>query len=73
MVGMELIIINIKKLKIMKLQELTTDELMNIEGGGFGNFIYDFLYFVTRGIHNAVEMSDALKQNPNYGNAMVYK
>jgi len=70
---MELIIINIKKLKIMKLQELTTDELMNIEGGGLGNLIYDIFYVTTRAIHNAVEMADALRNNPNHGNAMVYK
>jgi bacteriocin-like protein len=57
----------------MKLQELTTDELMNIEGGGLGNFFYDFFYYATSGIHNAGEMADALRNNPNHGNAMVYK
>lgn len=59
----------------MKLQELTTDELMNIEGGreGLGNFIYDAFYATFRTIRNAKDLADALKKNPSHGNAMIYK
>jgi|LakMenE18May11ns_1017448.scaffolds.fasta_scaffold9944874_4 bacteriocin-like protein len=57
----------------MKLQELTTDELMNIEGGGSGNFIYDFFYTVVRTIRVGHEVAGSLRSNPNHGNAMVYK
>lgn len=57
----------------MELQELTTDELLNIDGGDFGNFLYDVLYTVFRTARSAYEISNSLKDNPNYGNAMVYK
>jgi bacteriocin-like protein len=57
----------------MKLQELTTDELMNIEGGGLGNFIYDVFYAGTRALRFAANLSNSLDGDPNYGNPMVYK
>jgi len=59
----------------MKLQELTTDELMNIEGGkeGSGHFIYDALFAALRTIRNAKDLADSLKKNPSHGNAMIYK
>lgn len=57
----------------MKLQELTTEELMNIEGGGLGNFIYDVLYATTRTLRFASDLSDSLNSNPNFGNPMAYK
>ncbi|MDP3469487.1 MAG: bacteriocin [Daejeonella sp.] len=57
----------------MKLQELTTDELMNIEGGGLGNLIYDMCYVTSRAFRFALDLSDSLSGNPNYGNPMVYK
>lgn len=57
----------------MKLQELTTEELMNIEGGGLGNFIYDVFYATTRALRFASDLSDSLNGNPNFGNPMAYK
>lgn len=57
----------------MELQELTTDELMNIEGGDLRNFFYDAFYVAFRTIRLAGEMSNSLNSNPNFGNAMVYK
>ena len=57
----------------MKLQELTTDELMNIEGGGPGSFIYDVCYATLRTFRFAADLSNSLNANPNFGNAMVYK
>jgi bacteriocin-like protein len=57
----------------MKIEELTTDELMNIEGGGLGNLIYDILYAIGRTGRAGYESADSLRSNPNYGNAMVYK
>ncbi len=57
----------------MKLQELTTDELMTIDGGGLGNFIYDVFYATTRALRFASDLSDSLNSNPNFGNPMVYK
>jgi hypothetical protein len=72
MVGMELITINIKT-KIMKLEELTTDELMTIDGGGLGNLFYDVLYVTIRTLRFASDLSDSLKDNPNYANPIVYK
>jgi bacteriocin-like protein len=57
----------------MKLQELTTDELMNIEGGGLGNFIYDVFYCLGRIGHAGYDIASSLRSNPNHGNAMVYK
>ena len=57
----------------MELQELTTDELMNIEGGGIGNLIYDVFYAGFRAARFAYDLSNSLKDNPNFGNAMVYK
>jgi|GEM_PF-3050704 len=57
----------------MKLEELTTDELMNIDGGGLGNFFYDVVYATVRTFRFASDLSDSLKDNPNYGNPMVYK
>jgi bacteriocin-like protein len=72
MVGMELITINIKS-KIMKLEELTTDELMNIEGGGLGNLFYDVCYATFRTFRFASDLSNSLQGNSNYGNPMIYK
>ena len=57
----------------MKIEELTTDELMNIEGGGLGNLIYDICYITVRSLRCGYEISNSLKSNPNYGNAMIYK
>lgn len=57
----------------MKLQELTTDELMNIEGGGLGNFFYDVCYATAMAFRFASDLSDSLNGNPNFGNAMAYK
>ena len=57
----------------MKLQELTTDELMNIDGGGLGNFFYDVIYAISRSVRFASDLSDSLKGDPNFGNPMVYK
>jgi bacteriocin-like protein len=57
----------------MKLQELTIEELMNIEGGGLGNFIYDVFYATTRAFRFASDLSDSLNGNPNFGNPMAYK
>jgi bacteriocin-like protein len=57
----------------MKFEELTTDELMNIEGGGLGNLIYDIIYAACRSARCGYEIANSLKSNPNYGNAMVYK
>lgn len=57
----------------MKLQELTTDELMNIEGGGLGNFIYDVFYGAASAFRFASDLSNSLKGDPNFGNPMVYK
>jgi bacteriocin-like protein len=57
----------------MKLQELTTDELMNIEGGGLGNFIYDVFYVMMRSTRIGHEIAASLRSNPHHGNAMVYK
>lgn len=57
----------------MKLQELTTEEMMNIEGGGLGNFIYDVFYATTRVLRFGSDLSDSLNGNPNFGNPMVYK
>ena len=70
MVGMGFILITIKNKIIMKLQELTTEELINIEGGGL---LYDFFYAVGTIIRGAANLSEALSDNPNYGNAMLYK
>ncbi|OZA24257.1 MAG: hypothetical protein B7X86_09220 [Sphingobacteriales bacterium 17-39-43] len=70
---MGLITINFKKHLIMKLQELTTDELMTIDGGGLGNFIYDVFYATTRALRFASDLSDSLNGNPNFGNPSVYK
>ena len=57
----------------MKLQELTTEELMNIEGGGLGNLFYDILYALARTARGGYEISNSLSNNSNYGDAMVYK
>lgn len=57
----------------MKLQELTTEELVKIEGGGLGNFIYDALYGAFRVLRFASDGSDSLRSNPSYGNPMLYK
>lgn len=57
----------------MELQELTTDELMNIEGGGLGNFLYDLLYAGFRTARFAHNLSISLKDNPSFGDATVYK
>jgi bacteriocin-like protein len=57
----------------MKLQELTTEELINIEGGGLGNFIYDIMYATLRTVRFASDLSDSLKDNPNFGNPGIYK
>lgn len=73
MVGMGLIIINIENQLIMKLQELTTEELMNIEGGGLGNFFYDVFYAATSTVRFAADLSNSLKSDPDFGNPMVYK
>jgi hypothetical protein len=72
MVGKGITIINIKK-NNMKLQELTTEELINIEGGGLGNLFYDVLYATARTVRFASDLSDSLKDNPNFGNPNVYK
>lgn len=57
----------------MELQELTTDELMNIEGGGLGNLFYDVFYVISRTVHIASDIAESLRNNPNHGNAFVYK
>jgi len=57
----------------MKLEELTSEELMNIDGGGLGNLIYDIFYLFTRTTRVGYEIADSLRSNPNHGNAMVYK
>jgi bacteriocin-like protein len=57
----------------MKLQELTTEELMAIEGGGLGNLIYDVIYGVGRAFRFVYDSSESLNGNPNFGNATVYK
>lgn len=57
----------------MKIQELTTEELMNIDGGGYVSIFYNFFYTAMRTIIVANEISDSLRDNPNYANAMVYK
>ncbi len=57
----------------MKLEELTTDELMTIDGGGLGNLFYDVLYVTIRTLRFASDLSDSLKDNPNYANPIVYK
>lgn len=57
----------------MKLQELTTEELLNIDGGGVGTFLYDFLYVTLRGVRFGSDLSDSLGGNSNFGNPSVYK
>ena len=57
----------------MKLQELTTDELMNVEGGGLGNLFYDLFYAASSTVRFASNLSNSLQGDPNYGNPMVYK
>lgn len=52
------------------LTELTENELLNIEGGGFWG---DLAYAVAYTIHAASEISNSLSSNPSYGNANVYK
>lgn len=54
----------------MKLQELTTEELMNIDGGGF---IYEVFYIAARTLCLAADLSNSLKGDPNFGNPLVYK
>ena len=55
----------------MKLQELTTEELVNIDGGG--GIIYEFYYIALRGMRFLDNLSDSLDGNSNYGNPSVYK
>lgn len=57
----------------MELQELTTEELMNIEGGGVGNLFYAVFCAAYRTFQFADDMSNSLRDNPDFGNAMVYK
>lgn len=57
----------------MELQELTTEELMKIEGGGLGNLFYDMFYSISSTVGFAADLSGSLKGNPNFGNPMVYK
>lgn len=57
----------------MKLQELTTEELVNIEGGGAGTFFYDLFYVAFRGIRFGSDLSNSLDGNSNFGNPSVYK
>lgn len=57
----------------MELQELTTDELMYIDGGDLGNLFYDLFYAVSCTVRFASNVSDGLKDNPNYGNPTMYK
>lgn len=57
----------------MKLQELTTEELVNIEGGGVGTFFYDLFYVTVRGIRFGSDLSNSLDGNSNFGNPSIYK
>lgn len=57
----------------MKLQELTTEELLNIDGGGVGTFLYDLCYLTLRGMRFGSDLSDSLAGNSNFGNPSVYK
>ena len=52
------------------ITELTSKELINIDGGGFWG---DVAYMVGYSIHAASEISNLLSSNPNFGNANVYK
>ncbi|HEY1062330.1 MAG TPA: hypothetical protein VGE44_11630 [Daejeonella sp.] len=56
----------------MKLQELTTEELMSI-GGAHGNFFFELFYAATRALALASDISDSLKSNSSFGNPMLYK
>lgn len=57
----------------MELQELTTNELINIDGGSLGNLLYDVFYACFRSGRFAYNLSSSLRDNPAFGDAMVYK
>lgn len=57
----------------MELQELTTEELMNIEGGSVGNLFYAVFCAAFKTFHFADDLSNSLRDNPDFGNAMIYK
>jgi len=54
----------------MELQELTTDELISIEGG---SLLYDIFYTAFRAIRHSGDLANSLEDNPNFGNAVMYK
>lgn len=56
----------------MKLQELTTEELMSI-GGAHRSFFFELFYAGTKVLGAASDISDSLKSNPNFANPMLYK
>ncbi|WP_158542142.1 hypothetical protein [Pedobacter chinensis] len=57
----------------MKLEELTIEEQIAIEGGRIGNFIYDVMYCISYTAHASYDIANSLRSNPAYGNASVYK
>lgn len=70
MAGMEHTITNIN---IMKLEELSKEEQIAFNGGGLTNFMYDVVYGISYAAHASYDIAISLRNNPNHGNANVYK